>query len=140
MHPGNTRLWISHSDSGVRVLKYYNTIKDNITKYNYSDAEKNYDISKNNVITNERKVWYENNELNKITTTANILQVIYFILLLILISVLVYKNIWRDYINVIIVIFFIIWPFISGIIINNIIKFIRYINSLFPNDAYLNLN
>ena len=122
------------------ALKYYNTIKDNITKYNYSDAEKNYDISKNNVITNERKVWYENNELNKITTTANILQVIYFILLLILISVLVYKNIWRDYINVIIVICFIIWPFISGIIINNIIKFIRYINSLFPNDAYLNLN
>ena len=122
------------------ALKYYNTIKDNITKYNYSDAEKIYDISKNNVITNERKVWYENNELNKITTTANILQVIYFILLLILILVLIYKNVWSDYINIIIVIFFIVWPFVSGIIINNIIKFIRYINSLFPNNVYVNLN
>ena len=122
------------------ALKYYNKIIDNIRKHNVYEEEKTYDISKNNIITNERKVWYENNELNKITTTANILQVIYFILLLILISVLVYKNIWRDYINVIIVICFIIWPFISGIIINNIIKFIRYINSLFPNNVYVNLN
>ena len=122
------------------ALKYYNKIKNNIIKYNYSKEEKNYDISKNNIITNERKVWYENNELNKITTTANIFQVIYFILLLILISVLIFKNVWMDPINIIIVIGFIIWPFIGGFIINNIIKFIRYINTLFPNYAYRNLN
>ena len=122
------------------TLKYYDKLKDNIKTLTNDNKVKIHDISKNEIITNERKVWYENNELISITNTANIMQVVYYILLVLLIGVLVYKNEWRDYINIGLVIFFIIWPFISNIIILNIIKFIRYINSLFPNDVYLNLN
>ena len=121
-------------------LKYYNKIKDNVKKTNVNKEQLLYDISKNAIITNERKVWYENNELIYITSISNIMQVIYYIILIILIFVLIYKKVWKDKINIIIVIFFFIWPSISGFITNNIIKFIRYINTLFPNYAYTNLN
>ena len=104
--------------------------------------KKKLDGMTSKVSISERKVWYGVNEINHIDKWKTVAQISYAIIVVIYIGFFFSKGLWKEnskrnhYVDISLVIFFIIWPFISNSIIILFIYLINWFIEKIPIDPY----
>ena len=124
-----------NSENTNELLKDYK-IKDEL-------LEEDYHKKINDVITNDRKSYYENQEIERVKLWNTILSWIYFICLIVLSLEILFSDKLKIPIKIIILVIFYLYPFIIFWIVGllykvyqNIVKSYYY---LFPQNTYLNI-
>ena len=119
------------------LIDYINKLK----KEN-NTLKKELDGITSKVSVNQRKVWYETNQINNIDYWKIFAQTIYIIIVVIYIGFFFYKKLWKinskrnHYVDISLLIFFIIWPFISNSISILFIYLINWFLGKIPIDPY----
>ena len=124
----------------TNIYDYYFKFLDENTKY-----ENNSKIQTADVLTNHRKTFYEEQNIDRIKLINTILFWIYYIFSVIFVVLFFiyssnYRLISRILITIILFIYFIIYPYIAfktSVIVINSLKNIK--NSIFPKNIYTNL-
>jgi len=124
-----------NSQNTIELLKDYE-VKDLV-------LEEDYHKKINEVITNDRKSYYENQEIERIKFWSKILTGIYFICLILLSLEIIFSDKLKIPVKFIILLIFYLYPFvifwIMGVlykIYQNLVKTYYY---LFPQNTYLNI-
>lgn len=130
------------------ILDYYTQLKTTIihnsNKYN-KNTKQSTNIKDNNAL-NKRKITYETEQNDIMKLWKNILRTIYIIITLIYTYFFIRKKLWRpdgyrNYrIDIALLVFFYIWPFIALPIIKCIFIVIHFILGFIPIDTYTQLN
>jgi hypothetical protein len=116
-----------------------------LTTYKIKDDKLKAGIGQqvNDVITNDRKSYYENQELDRIKLWNNILNTIYLISLIFLTIEVLFTNAVKVPIKIFIILTFYLYPFIINWIVifiwNIIKKMYSMIYLFFPKTSYLNI-
>ena len=144
----------THKNEMKRISASLNSYKNNfnnrqlLTDYINKIKKENDTLKKkldgmtSKVSVSERKVWYGVNEINDINNWKTIAQIIYTIIVIIYIGLFFQKGLWKEngkrnhYIDISLVIFFIIWPFISNSISILFIYLINWFIEKIPIDPY----
>jgi hypothetical protein len=121
-----------------KTLDHFNNLKDTYKVYNYySTNSKTMDLD---VQTNNRKTFYEEQEINNLSYYYDVLFYIYFfVFIAIIIALFTSQMNYSMTINIIVIIAIIIYPFVSTVIFAYIMKFFTGVNNLFPTDIYTKL-
>lgn len=115
-------LIISNSKKNTQQNKHFTNIKDSIA-------------------LNERKILYETEQNTLMQSWKNILRTIYLIIVLIYCYFFISKKLWKiggyrnNYIDISLLILFILWPFISVLFTKYIFIFIHYLLHIIPIDT-----
>lgn len=130
------------------ILDYHTQLKTttihNSNKYN-KDTKQLTNIKSSNAL-NERKIIYETEQNNTMQMWKDVVRTIYIIIVLIYTYFFIRKKLWRPggyrnhYIDITLLIFFYIWPFIALPIIKFIFTIIHFILQFIPLDIYTQLN
>ena len=91
------------------------------------------------VKTSDRKVFYENNEIEAIMYYNTILKNLYWFLITIYVIVFLYKGLYANKSDIIILIFFFAMPFVVNPFVRTITRFVKYLAGNLPKNMYLNL-
>jgi len=95
--------------------------------------------------TNERKVWYEQNELGYMSKWKKLMFYIYYIFVLVFIYYFIKKKLWKAggyrnrKVDIALLILFVFWGYINMHISGFIFKIIQFFIGLIPKDAYSKL-
>ena len=84
--------------------------------------------------TADRKIYYENNEIETLELWVKVLTVLYWLIFAIFAGLFLLRSLWKDKKYIVTLVVLILWPFISNWIINNVIKFSYY---LLPKNVYI---
>lgn len=125
------------------TLDYYKQLQSIIINKSkkFSIENKHFTNIKDNIALNERKISYEIEQNNFMKLWKNILRSIYIVVVLIYCYFFITKKLWKEegyrnnYIDIGLLILFILWPFISMSIIKYIFIFIHYLLGLIPIDT-----
>lgn len=122
-------------DDYQKTLDHFNNLKDTYKVYKYySTNSKTMDLD---VQTNNRKTFYEDQEINNLSYYYDVLFYIYFFVFIAIIIALFTSQLnYSMTINIIVIIAIIIYPFVSTSIFAYIMKFFTGVNNLFPTDIY----
>ena len=120
------------------------SIKDHANKY--TKAAKQFTDIKNENALNERKITYETEQNDTMTMWKNILRTSYIVIILMYTYFFISKKLWkpggyRNYrVDIALLVFFYIWPFIALPITKLLFTIIHFIIGFVPIDAYAQLN
>jgi len=120
----------------------YSNIEELHKKYNNENGELFTDLKNksSDVITNNRKTYYEDQSIQTLNNIYYILLYIYIIgVVVFTISLFIYPTNTPIGKNIFIIILMIIYPFISLFIFKRLYKFYNFIVSLFPKNVYKSL-
>ena len=129
-------------DNNVILIDNANNINDLYIKYGKenSDLMKEYTTEYSDIETNDRKTYYENQEIDILKNIYKVLITIYIIIVIVYcVLIFTHHSPYNWKIKLPILIFFIILPFISTKILSFIISIIYKIYNLFPKNIYNNL-
>lgn len=136
-------------NNSIKLLNTYSglyTNYNNIMDLSQMYKEENYELENNietgetDVITNERKTFYENQATESLQSYYWILSIIYTaIIIYYIISLLIYPSQYRIFVKIICLLILIIYPFISLQLFLKIISLYYYIISLLPKNQYSTL-
>jgi hypothetical protein len=125
------------------LLDNYNNVYDLYLKYKEENSELKKELNNKNtdVTTNDRKTYYENQEIDFLDYIYYyVLRIIYGIVVLVyFISVFAYPSPFNWKIKIAILILLVILPFISTWLLSYFIEFIYYIYSFLPKNVYAQL-
>lgn len=124
------------------LSKNIKNINDLYTHYKRENDKLNKLLNDTSVdiVTNDRKTYYEEQGINTLHYYYNILRVIYIIIIIsFVISIIFLPSRFNIYIKIIILIFLCIFPFISTKVINFIIWLYLQTISVLPKNIYTNL-
>ena len=94
----------------------------------------------NDIVTNDRKTYYQSQNMTNVNGWYRLYNVIYVILFIIfLVLILTVSNKYSFKIKAVIIILFLIYPWIASFIIFRIIAFFQHISSLLPKNIYKDL-
>jgi len=130
----------SQIDTYNSLLTNYTNVLELFKKYTIENTElfKQVKEESNNILTNERKTYYENQEIDNLNGFYSyILFVIYYIIVICYTSFsLIYTSNYNLTIRIGLFIFLILLPFMSTWILGKIIYFIYFIIDLMPKNVY----
>jgi hypothetical protein len=121
------------------MYENYQSIYDLLNKYlsENSSLEKRLLSEKNDSITNDRKIYYESQQFQYLVGWYNFIGWCYFLLLVLTIILLfAKKNSYSFPVKIVIIVLFIIYPFVITSIISYIVKKIKGLYGMLPNNAY----
>jgi len=126
---------LTNAQNTEELLADY-TIKDNVLKKELGDKVKD-------IITNDRKSYYENQELDRLKLWTNILNVIYIVFLILLTLEILFSESLKLPVKFVIIFIFYLYPFTINwiaILLWKIITKIYYtIYYFFPKTSYLSI-
>jgi len=120
------------------------SVQDHASKYN--KTSKQATTIKNNNALNERKITYETEQNTTMIMWKNILRTIYIVIILMYTYFFIRKQLWkpggyRNYrVDIALLLFFYIWPFIALPITKLLFTIIHFIIGFVPIDTYAHLN
>ena len=120
------------------------SVQDHAKKYNKAIKQSTY--IKNDNALNERKITYETEQNDTMTMWKNILRTSYIVIILMYTYFFISKKLWkpggyRNYrVDIALLVFFYIWPFIALPITKLLFTIIHFIIGFVPIDAYAQLN
>ncbi len=116
-----------------------NTI-DLLSKYKKEnkELEKDTDDYVKIAETNDRRVFYENQEINKLKKYNSILSIIYWVTFALLIVIIIYNGYYSNFKLLKVVVLFFIFPHSFNLIFNLLSKVGRFIYKRLPRNVYLN--
>ena len=103
------------------------------------------DSSNNTRAISQRITWYDNNEINSLNTISKTIIFIYICCVSIYIYFFIKKKLWNKFsyrnnkVDIMLLIFFCMWPIFNVKIIEYIFKLANYLLSFIPKDVYANL-
>lgn len=129
---------IADYESGFIYAKNMGDLTDQ-----YADKNKvlkqNIDKELSDAETNERKVFYESQEIETIEEWSYIIKLIYWVAVVLYTLVFLYDGMYKSLKNVSILVCFIIYPYVIGSILNKLISTFKFLKKLFPKSVYLSL-
>jgi hypothetical protein len=124
------------------LLINFNNVVDLYKKYKIEndDLEKKLNVSTSDILTNDRKTYYEEQGINRLKTFYMFFLFIYgFIVLVFLIAIFLVKTNVKLSIRIFILFLLIIYPFVCYWIFHLLYELFLHIKSFFPNNVYRNL-
>jgi len=122
------------------ILLNYNNVVDLLKKYKRENLIlfKQLKEDANDVLTNERKTYYENQEIDNLNGyyTYFFLTIYVVIVFCFIVFSLIYPSRFSFIARILLTIFFVILPFISSKILAKIIQIIYWIFNLLPKNVY----
>jgi len=135
------QIQIKINDS-VTIFNNATNIKDLYFKYKYenNNFKKKYTTEHSDIETNDRKTYYENQEIEILNTIYKVLKAIYIIMVIVYFGLIfAYDSPYNWKIKFAILIFLIIIPFVSTKILSFIISIIYKLYDFLPKNVYKNL-
>jgi len=120
----------------------YNNIYDlsKIYKKENHELHGDVEIANSDTLTNDRKTFYENQATESLQGYYWVLTVIYtLVVIYYIISIIIYPSEYKTSVKIILLLFLIIYPFISLWLSLKVIGLYNYIINLLPKNQYLNL-
>ena len=99
--------------------------------------KQNIDKELSDVETNERKVFYESQQIETIEKWKYIIKLIYWVAVVLYTLVFLYDGMYKSVKNVAILACFIIYPYVIGYILNKLIFVFKFLNKSIPKNVYL---
>lgn len=120
-------------------MRYYNHLQDLNDKYSEAEQSVGDDIDKKvaQLKTSHRKTFYEQQQSTLVEPISSFIRYFYWAAVFAWIIVLIYRTRYSDPVNIILTLTFIVFPYVSDILIVWAFKIVTAIYSLIPTDAYL---
>ena len=99
--------------------------------------KQNIDKELSDVETNERKVFYESQQIETIEEWKYIIKLIYWVAVVLYTLVFLYDGMYKSVKNVAILACFIIYPYVIGYILNKLIFVFKFLNKSIHKNVYL---
>jgi len=120
------------------ALKYHQQLIAELERLYKEDKELAQQIDDEiaNLKTADRKVYYENNEIESIDLWVTVLTGLYWLIFAIFAGLFLIRSLWKDKKYIVILIALIAWPFVGNWIVGKIITLVHKIVGLLPKNVY----
>ena len=119
---------------------YQRNMNDLSEKYEDENQslKKEIDNNEKERATNDRKVYYENQQINNIQFYKSLVKIIYWITLILYTLIFLYDGFYKQIKMDVILILLYIYPFVIDTIISKLFYVISYLKQYIPKNVYLN--
>ena len=120
-------------------MRYYNHLSDLNDKYGEAEKMVSGDVDKKTALlkTSNRKQFYEQQQSSLVQPISNFLRYFYWVAVIVWVIVLFYRRKYADYTNALLTLIFVIFPYVSDILIVWAFKLVSAMYALVPTDAYI---